>query len=82
MAKKNPILDYRIATYPTPQRFKIFISYAAISGQTKSKALYEMMNKFIELNFSEQKQREMIDFYNKMTAEQIKNPDKYWQLKK
>ncbi len=82
MSEKNPRLDCQLVTYPAPVRFKLMIAHAATQGLSKSKVLDEALKFYIEKNFNDLKQRQLIDFFdNKMTPEQRKYPDKYWDLK-
>lgn len=80
MSAKNPKLDYQLIGYATPYRFKITIAWAASQHYSRSNALNEMIDFFIQKNFNEQQKKKFIDFFDKMSEDQKRHPSRFWDL--
>lgn len=80
MSEKNPKLDFEIRGYLNPFKFKILIAFAATNSLTRSGLVNNLAEQFIQANFSKKQQERFLEFYEKLTPEQRKNPNKYWDL--
>ena len=81
MSYVNPSRERRIAVYPSASNYKIVVASAATKSMKLATIINKMIGKYINDNLSLHQQKELINFYDRMTPEEKKSPAKCYEIR-